>query len=85
MKPVILVGHTHECPIHGPGTVTSGAANYFFNGQPVARVGDQTSCAALITTGSATYCVDGEAVAREGDETDHGGLLTGGDAGWLLD
>lgn len=85
MKPVILVGHTHECPIHGPGTVTTGAANYLFNGKPVARVDDKTSCGALITTGSASYIVEGKRVAREGDETDHGGTLVGGDHGWVLD
>ena len=84
MKPIVLVGHTHDCPIHGLGTVTSGAAANIVNGRPVARVGDTTSCGAVIETGSPHYLVDGRCVARLGDTTSHGGTLIEGDSGWLV-
>lgn len=85
MRPVTLVGHRHDCPLHGAGVVETGSAGYTFNGKPVARVSDRISCGALIVSGSTSYRIEGKAVARQGDETDHGGVLTEGDADWLLE
>ncbi|AYG45208.1 hypothetical protein DV532_13250 [Pseudomonas sp. Leaf58] len=85
MKPVVLVGHRHFCPLHGPNQVESGSARYTFNGRPVARVGDRTTCGAVIESGAEHFLIEGAAVARIGDRTDHGGVLEEGDAGWMLD
>ncbi len=85
MQPVVLVGHRHTCPTHGPGTVISGAEHAHVNGRPIARVGDQISCGAVIVTGSSTATLEGRAVARQGDTTSHGGVLIEGEAGWLVD
>ncbi|MBP5077877.1 PAAR domain-containing protein [Pseudomonas chlororaphis] len=85
MKPVVLVGHSHDCPIHGAGTVVSGATSASINGKAVARVGDGISCGAVIQTSSPTEDIEGKAVARQGDTTSHGGTLTEGDSSWMLD
>ncbi len=85
MKPVVLLGHQHRCPIHGPGHVTSGATDAWINGKPIARVGDSISCGAVIQTGSADTLIEGKAVARLGDTTSHGGTLIEGDDDWRLD
>ena len=85
MQPIVLLGHSHQCPRHGTGTVTSGAESFRVNGTPVARVGDLTSCGAVISSGSATCRIDGLPVARVGDTTDHGGSLTEGDGSWLVE
>ncbi|MFJ2981024.1 MULTISPECIES: PAAR domain-containing protein [unclassified Pseudomonas] len=85
MKPVVLVGHHHDCPLHGIGVVETGSADYTFNGKAVARVGDRISCGALITNGSASYQIQSKKVARKGDQTDHGGVLIEGDDDWLLE
>ncbi|MBM7123333.1 PAAR domain-containing protein [Dyella kyungheensis] len=85
MKPVVLVGHRHTCPIHGEGTVTSGAPHALVGGEAVARVGDSVSCGARITSGSPSCEIEGRAVARQGDATDHGGVLSEGDESWMVD
>lgn len=85
MQPIVLVGHRHTCPTHGTGTVITGAAQASANGRPIARVGDEISCGAVIVTGSSTATLDGQAVARQGDATSHGGVLIEGDPGWLVD
>jgi len=85
MNPVVLVGHRHDCPIHGIGIVETGSADYTFNGKAVARVGDRISCGAVITGGSANYQIEGKEVAREGDRTDHDGVLVEGDSDWLVE
>ncbi|MBH3413657.1 PAAR domain-containing protein [Pseudomonas putida] len=85
MKPVVLVGHSQVCPIHGKGVVETGSPHYTFNGKAVARVGDRTSCGAVIVSGSAAYQIDGTAVARQGARTAHDGYLEEGDAGWQLE
>jgi len=85
MPPVVLVGHRHDCPLHGIGIVETGSSQYTFNGKPVARVGDRISCGALIVSGAAYYQVEGKPVARQGDRSDHGGVLVEGDTGWLLE
>ncbi|MDH0649322.1 PAAR domain-containing protein [Pseudomonas sp. GD03858] len=85
MRPVVLVGHQHDCPVHGKGTVETGSPTYQFNGRAVARVGDRISCGALIVSGSASFRIDGRHVAGQGDQTDHGGVLVEGDSGWLVE
>ena len=85
MKPVVLVGHAHDCPTHGKNVVKTGSPTYTFNGMSVARIGDSTSCGAVIVSGSANYTIEGKAVARLGDRTDHGGELIEGDTGWQLE
>ena len=85
MKPVVLVGHRHSCPIHGEGTVETGASATFVGGRAVARVGDRISCGAVIETGAAGTIIEGQAAAREGDITSHGGTLIEGEPGWLVD
>lgn len=85
MKPIVLVGHRHDCPLHGPGVVETGAASFTFNGKAIARVGDRISCGAVITSGSANHRIEGKAIACQGDSSDHGGLLVEGDNGWMLD
>ncbi|MDU9389342.1 PAAR domain-containing protein [Pseudomonas sp. zfem002] len=85
MQPIVLLGHQHDCPIHGKGIVTSGATDATVNGKPIARVGDSISCGAVIQTGSADTFIEGQTVARVGDTTSHGGILVEGDAGWLVE
>ncbi|MDR0277588.1 MAG: PAAR domain-containing protein [Paucimonas sp.] len=85
MKPVVLLGHQHRCPIHGLGHVVTGASDASVNGRPIARVGDSISCGAVIQSGSSDTLIDGQAVARLGDTTSHGGILIEGDADWLLE
>ncbi|MFD4841066.1 PAAR domain-containing protein [Achromobacter sp. NPDC058515] len=85
MQPIVLVGHRHDCPTHGMGTVVSGAPQANVEGRPIARVGDKLSCGAVIQSGSSTATVDGKAVARRGDTTSHGGVLIEGEPGWLVD
>ncbi|WP_411563463.1 PAAR domain-containing protein [Pseudomonas shirazensis] len=84
MKPIVLVGHRHSCPIHGKGTVTTGSDATLVDGRPVARVGDKISCGAVIETGADCTIIDGQPAAREGDTTSHGGTLVEGDPGWLI-
>ena len=79
-RPVVLVGHTHSCPLHGPGHVTTGTESGLVHGEKVACVGDETSCGAKIISGSPGASIRGRAVARQGDSTDHGGVLEQGDA-----
>ncbi|MHC9015917.1 PAAR domain-containing protein [Stenotrophomonas bentonitica] len=85
MKPVVLVGHRHECPLHGTNEVTSGVASVLFGARQVACVGDTTSCGARITSGASGVTVEGRQVACEGDRTDHGGTLVEGEPGVLID
>ncbi|MFP3555102.1 PAAR domain-containing protein [Paraburkholderia sp. SIMBA_049] len=84
MRPVVLVGHQHICPIHGPGIVTTGTSGVLVGGRAVARIGDKTSCGAVIVSGSSSE-FDGSGVARKVDLTSHGGTLIEGDSSWLID
>lgn len=85
-RPVVLLGHAHVCPMHGPGVVVSGSDKVMLHQKPVARVGDTISCGATIVTGSSNVFIDdGRAVARMGDTTSHGGRLTEGDPRWMLE
>ncbi|MBF8719991.1 MULTISPECIES: PAAR domain-containing protein [Pseudomonas] len=85
MKPIALVGHLHICPLHGKGTITTGASATFVNGKPIARAGDEVSCGAIIETGSVSTLIEGHPAARQGDTTDHGGTIVEGDADWLVE
>lgn len=85
MRPVVLVGHQHQCPLHGIGVVETGSTSYEFNGRAVARIGDRISCGAVIISGTPNFTISGKSVARSGDRSDHGGILMEGDMGWLLD
>ncbi|KRA01049.1 MAG: PAAR domain-containing protein [Achromobacter sp.] len=85
MKPIVLVGHRHSCPIHGNGTVVTGASEAIVNGRAIARIGDRISCGAIIQTGSPGTIIEGQPVARQGDKTSHGGTLVEGEAGWLVE
>ncbi|BCJ07630.1 PAAR domain-containing protein [Mitsuaria sp. RG] len=85
MKPIVLVGHKHDCPLHGAGEVVSGHTATLINGRAVACVGDRISCGAVIETGSANHAIEGRAVARQGDTTSHGGTLVEGEIGWMVD
>ncbi|AIR90634.1 PAAR domain-containing protein [Pseudomonas cremoricolorata] len=85
MKPIVLVGHAHSCPLHGQGAVETGSSATLVDDRPVARAGDRISCGAVIETGAACTIIEGRPVAREGDRTSHGGTLVEGDSGWLVD
>lgn len=85
MRPVVLVGHRHECPKHGTGTVVSGTAGVNVNGREVACIGHAISCGATITSGSSTVTLKGKGVARIGDSSSHGGTLVEGEGAWLID
>jgi uncharacterized Zn-binding protein involved in type VI secretion len=85
MNPIVLVGHRHDCPLHGPTTVTTGASSANVNGAAIARIGDQTSCGAIIETGASHLIIEGQPAARVGDTTSHGGTLVEGDASWLVE
>lgn len=85
MKPIVLVGHAHDCPLHGAGTVETGASATFVDGRAVARVGDRISCGAVIESGANCTLIEGQPAAREGDTTSHGGTLVEGDSSWRVD
>ncbi|MBD1553206.1 PAAR domain-containing protein [Pseudomonas typographi] len=84
MKPIVLVGHLHACPIHGNGTVETGACSAAVGGRAIARVGDRTSCGALIETGAEHTLIEGQPAARLGDKTSHGGTLIEGEPRWSV-
>ena len=85
MRPVVLVGHRHECPKHGTGIVVSGTDDVAINGREVACIGYAISCGATITSGSSNVMFKGKGVARIGDSSSHGGTLVEGESGWLID
>lgn len=84
MASIILVGHRHNCPMHGATEVVSGAQGFTVQGRAVARVGDAMACGATILSGYPGATQEGMRVARVGDCTDHGGTLTEGDASVAL-
>ncbi|MFD2264330.1 PAAR domain-containing protein [Lacibacterium aquatile] len=69
------VGDLVLCPEHGMTVITQGAPTIRRNGNRVARVGDATSCGAIITTGAAWCLMSKGLAAREGDTTSHGGTI----------
>ncbi|QWA31428.1 PAAR domain-containing protein [Pseudomonas sp. RC3H12] len=64
--------HRHLCPLHGEGTVISGADSATVNGRAIARIGDELSCSAVIETGDAHTLIQGSPVARQGDKSSQG-------------
>ena len=48
------------------------------HGRPVARVGDKTTCGAVIVQGSSMADDNGRAVAYIGAPTSHGGMIVEG-------
>ncbi len=91
MKPIVLIGHKHDCPLHGEGEVISGTSSLTVKGRAAALVGDRISCGAIIQTGASSFHVGGKSVARggksvarQGDRTDHGGVLIEGDSDWQI-
>ncbi len=58
-KPVALVGDICDCPVRGPNPIVTGALSVFGNdGRPMAPVGSQTACGAVITSGAPTVTLD---------------------------
>ena len=84
MKNLVLVGHAHACPLHGKGTVVTGASGFSTDGRAMACVGDKTSCGATIIAGQAGFSIDGRDVACVGDPTDHGGVLVEGEPSFVI-
>lgn len=82
-KPVARVGDTHVCPLHGPNPIVTGAPDTPVNNRPVARVGDQTACGAVILTGAPSFGI-GVLVAHVGSATSHGGVITTGSPDTLV-
>lgn len=85
MKPSVLIGHGYGCPIHGEGTVETGASASLVDGRTMARVGGRIMRGAIIKTGDPATLIESQPVARKGDKTSHGGTLTEGDPSWLID
>lgn len=83
MPAIVLVGHRHVCPVHGEGTVTTGTGGVTVNGRAAARIGDITSCGAVIETGSSST-FGGRGIAYVGCTTSHGGTLVEGDESWQV-
>lgn len=74
IRPTALTGHRYRCPVHGHqnSVIITGSPTCSVMGKPVARVGDRTSCGAIIITGSKNAHVDGgRPIARLGDKGIH--------------
>lgn len=78
MRPIGFIGHGYSCPIHGEGTVKTGASATRVDGRAVARVSDRITCGAMIETGNPASLIEGHPVARKWDKTSHGGTLPEG-------
>ncbi len=63
------------CPLHGVTRIIGGSTRVMVDGVPAARVGDATTCGAIIVTGRLPYVIDGARAAFDGDHTDHGGVI----------
>lgn len=81
--PAARLGDNHSCPepsrVGGP--ITEGSPNVFFNGLPVARVGDALQChnaTDTISAGISSIIVNGKAMAILGSACAHGGAVTSG-------
>ena len=77
-KPAARVGDSVSCPRHGNVTIVSGAKATFLGGVMFARLGDKTSCGAVITQGSSSVLICDKHAAFVGCATDHGGHITSG-------
>ena len=74
IRPIALVGHKYLCPVHGHegSVIVTGSPTCSVMNRPVARIGDKTSCGAIIITGSKNAHVDGNRpIARLGDKGIH--------------
>lgn len=56
----------YACPEHGPNPILSGVPGVWGTGLPVACVGSQTACGAIITSGSPDTFVDGPIISDIG-------------------
>ncbi len=77
MLPVARVGDTHACPKCRKCQIISGGSATI-DGKQVARVGDKTSCGAVITAGSSMSSDDGRPIAYLGSPTSVGGSIVSG-------
>lgn len=77
MQPVARIGDTHACPKCRRCQIVSGGSATV-DGRIVARVGDKTSCGAVITAGSSMSTDDGRPIAYVGSPTSVGGTITSG-------
>ena len=82
MPLIVRLGDSSD---HG-GVVSSGAAKWDCEGQPVARVGDILECPLHgpqpSVEGSSTWECEGAAIARHGDHAACGAALISGAAKW---
>lgn len=68
------VGNHIACQCKGgPHSIVSGASTASVDGLPIARVGDRSSCGAVITSGVEWYSVEGAPAATDGSMTSCGG------------
>lgn len=81
MKPIARLGDRHLCPVHGPNVISKVATRSRCDARPIAAVGDETACGAIIVTGTGAMTVDGRSVATIGSETSHGGRIAEGSTG----
>lgn len=81
MKPIARLGDKHLCPVHGANVISQVATQSQCDARPIATVGDETACGAIIVTGTEAMIVDGRPVATIGSETSHGGWIAGGSPG----
>lgn len=74
IRPIALVGHAYMCPVpgHQASVIVSGSPTCEVDGRPIARIGDMTSCGAVIISGSKNaYIDDNRPIARKGDKGIH--------------
>ncbi len=74
---VARVGDEHACPKCRKCQIISGGSATI-DGRPVARIGDKTTCGAVITSGSSLSTDDGKPVAYLGCQTSVGGVIVSG-------
>lgn len=77
MPPIARVGDVHDCPKHGPNSITQGGSGEV-DGRAIARLGDACACGAVIAEGSSVAELDGKPVAYLGCKTSCGGTITSG-------
>ena len=79
-----IVGSQVICPFHGTTVIVTGSSSLRLEGQPVATIGDTTSCGATIISGSPQTSSCGLPIARIGDRTDHCGIIITGASSCIL-
>ena len=75
LRRVATVGHIVDCPIHGEQEIKTGSKKAYINGMPVACVGDEAECGAVIEEGEPSVRIDGRPVAYLGCKTSHDGVI----------